>query len=55
MISFVLIIFKTKLYSMDAQRFQWLIYLHLFTDCFMEISLKPLEQIQFCNLPPVDI
>ena len=26
-----------------AQRFQKLIYLHLFTDCFMKISLQSLE------------
>ena len=29
-----------------AQRFEKLIYLHLFTDCFMKISFWPLEQTQ---------
>ena len=29
-----------------GQRFQKLIYLHLFTYCFMKISLQSLEQIQ---------
>ena len=28
-----------------AQRLQKLIYLHLFTDCFMKISLQSSEQI----------
>ena len=31
-----------------AQRFQKLIYLHLFTDCFMRIFPQSLEQIQNC-------
>ena len=31
-----------------AQRFQKLIYLHLFTDCFMKISSQMSEQIQNC-------
>ena len=31
-----------------AQRFQKLIYPHLFTDCFMKISAQSSEQIQFC-------
>ena len=30
-----------------AQVFQKLIYLHLFTDCFMKISLQSSEQMQF--------
>ena len=30
-----------------AQRFQNLIYLHLFTDCFMTISIQSSEPIQF--------
>ena len=29
-----------------AQRLQKLIYLYLFTDCFMKISLQLLEQIR---------
>ena len=29
-----------------AQRFQKLIYLHLFTDCFMKISPQSLKQTQ---------
>ena len=37
-------VFNGELY---AQRFQKLIYLHLFTDCFMEISHQPSEQIHF--------
>ena len=34
--------FNGELY---AQRLQKLIYLHLFTDCFMKISLQSLEQM----------
>ena len=37
-------VFNGELY---AQRFQKLIYLHLFTDCFMNISPQSSEQIQF--------
>ena len=32
-----------------AQRFQTLIYLHLFTDCVMKISPVSSEQIQLCT------
>ena len=32
------------LYSLLHQKFQKLIYLHLFTDCFMKISPQSLEQ-----------
>ena len=35
-----------KLY---AQRLQKLIYLHLFTDCFMKISLQSSQQISLCR------
>ena len=30
-----------------TQRFQKLIYLHLFTDCFIKIAPQSLKQIQF--------
>ena len=33
-----------------AQRFQKIIYLHLFTDCFMKISLQSSEPIQLAIL-----
>ena len=32
------------------KRFQKLIYLHIFTDCFMKISPQLSEQIQFCTV-----
>ena len=34
-----------------TQRFQKLIYLHLFTDCFMKISHRSLEQTQSSVCP----
>ena len=40
-----------KLY---AQRVQKLIYLYLFTDCFMKISPKSLEQIQTVVVPTIE-
>ena len=40
-------VFSGKLY---AQRFQKLIYLHLFTDCFMKISPQSMEQTQLLIL-----
>ena len=34
-----------QLYVSNTQRLQELIYLHLFTDCLMKISLQSSEQI----------
>ena len=31
----------------DTQKFQKLMYLHLFTDCFMKISPQSSEQIRY--------
>ena len=37
---------ETVIQALVAQGLQKLIYLHLFTDCFMKISLQSSEQIQ---------
>ena len=37
------------------QRFQKLIYLHLFTDCFIKISPQSLEQIQSIDISFISI
>ena len=38
-----------------AQRLQTLIYLHLFTDCFMKISLQSSEQIQVWGFGHINV
>ena len=41
------------LYPQNSQRFQTLVYLHLFTACFMKTSLQLVEQVQLRTLPRV--